>query len=310
MAQRISRAKQRIKASGVPFRMPTPAERARAARRRAARALPDLQRGLREQRRPRPAARRSVERGDPADPRGPRPAPGRRRGGGAAGADAAHRRPAHGADRPGRRADPARRSRIGACGTARPIAEGVALDHRRPCPGARSARTSCRRDRRRARRGGDGRGHRLAADPGAVRPARTHVRQPHGGAQPRRSPRPWCTARRPGSSCSGRSTPTGAWRGTIASTPSGRTCWRGPATGGRPIDALPRGGGPHDERSGAELPHHPSRPAHRPGPAGAGRTGATGPAGASGGGSTGPAAPSRAGPARVSRRTTTEEFRS
>jgi predicted RNA polymerase sigma factor len=32
MAQRISRAKQRIKASGVPFRPPTPAERPAALR--------------------------------------------------------------------------------------------------------------------------------------------------------------------------------------------------------------------------------------------------------------------------------------
>ena len=47
MAQRISRAKQRIKASGVPFQ---PASRGRASRAPAlgaARALPDLQRGLR-----------------------------------------------------------------------------------------------------------------------------------------------------------------------------------------------------------------------------------------------------------------------
>ena len=53
MAQRISRAKQRIKASGVPFRMPTDRRARRAARRRAARALPDLQRGLHEQQRAR-----------------------------------------------------------------------------------------------------------------------------------------------------------------------------------------------------------------------------------------------------------------
>ena len=51
MAQRISRAKQRIRASGVPFRMPAPAERGRPAALGAARALPDLQRGLRQQRR-------------------------------------------------------------------------------------------------------------------------------------------------------------------------------------------------------------------------------------------------------------------
>ena len=43
MAQRISRAKQNIKASGVPFRLPTHQERARAAPRGAARALPHFQ---------------------------------------------------------------------------------------------------------------------------------------------------------------------------------------------------------------------------------------------------------------------------
>ena len=53
MAQRISRAKQRIKTSGVPFRMPTDDGARRAAERRPARALPDLQRGLREQHRAR-----------------------------------------------------------------------------------------------------------------------------------------------------------------------------------------------------------------------------------------------------------------
>ena len=66
MAQRISRAKQRIKTSGVPFRMPTDRERAERLERRAARALSDLQRGLRQQHRPEPAAQRSLERGDPA----------------------------------------------------------------------------------------------------------------------------------------------------------------------------------------------------------------------------------------------------
>ena len=67
MAQRISRAKQSIKASGVPFRLPTDQERAATAPRRAARALSDLQRRLHQQRRPAVAAQRALERGDPAD---------------------------------------------------------------------------------------------------------------------------------------------------------------------------------------------------------------------------------------------------
>jgi predicted RNA polymerase sigma factor len=68
MAQRISRAKQtsRTRAS---VRMPRARTRG-AARRGPARALPDLQRGLREQHRRGPAAQRPGERGDPAHARG------------------------------------------------------------------------------------------------------------------------------------------------------------------------------------------------------------------------------------------------
>ena len=51
MAQRISRAKARIQSSGSALYMPTLRSGRRAAL-RAARALSDLQRGLREQRRP------------------------------------------------------------------------------------------------------------------------------------------------------------------------------------------------------------------------------------------------------------------
>ena len=52
MAQRISRAKQRIKASAVPFQLPGEADRAAQAALGTARAVPHLQRGLREQRGP------------------------------------------------------------------------------------------------------------------------------------------------------------------------------------------------------------------------------------------------------------------
>ncbi|MFC7647486.1 sigma-70 family RNA polymerase sigma factor [Streptosporangium lutulentum] len=51
MAQRISRAKQRIKASGVPVPPAGPRRTGAAARLGAARAVPHLQRGLRRQRR-------------------------------------------------------------------------------------------------------------------------------------------------------------------------------------------------------------------------------------------------------------------
>ena len=49
VAQRISRAKQRIRASGAEFRLPAPERAAEPAGRRAAGALPDLQRGLHRQ---------------------------------------------------------------------------------------------------------------------------------------------------------------------------------------------------------------------------------------------------------------------
>ena len=69
MAQRISRAKQSIKSSRVPFSMPSAERARRATERGAARAVSDLQRGIHEQRRAGSAAHRSVERGDPADAR-------------------------------------------------------------------------------------------------------------------------------------------------------------------------------------------------------------------------------------------------
>jgi RNA polymerase sigma factor (sigma-70 family) len=92
MAQRISRAKRTIKASGIPFRMPPEPERADRLRvvlhvlylifneGYTATSGPDLQRADR--------------RGDPADPRSPPAAARRRRGSRAAGAHGTHRRPA------------------------------------------------------------------------------------------------------------------------------------------------------------------------------------------------------------------------
>ena len=110
MAQRISRAKQTRQ--GLRRALPAAGRRrvGRAAARRAARAVPDLQRGLHEQRRSATSSDRASERGDPPDADGAR-APARRpRGGRPAGAHAAHRRAAASANRARGRADPARRT--------------------------------------------------------------------------------------------------------------------------------------------------------------------------------------------------------
>ena len=67
MAQRIARAKQRIKASGVPFQMPTHERTDGQVAHGAACAVPHLQRGVCRKQRPRAAPHRVVGRGDPTD---------------------------------------------------------------------------------------------------------------------------------------------------------------------------------------------------------------------------------------------------
>ena len=80
------------------------------------------------------------------------------------------------------------------------IAEGVGADQRRAVARARSGPTSCRRrsprcTTRRAR-AEDTDWPQILALYGLLG---AHVRQPDGGAQPRRSPRRWSTGRRPAS---------------------------------------------------------------------------------------------------------------
>ena len=80
MAQRITRAKAKIKAAHIPYRVPVGRRPRRAARRRARRGLPRLQRGLPRQRGRRPDPRGADRRGDPARPGAARAA-ARRAGG-------------------------------------------------------------------------------------------------------------------------------------------------------------------------------------------------------------------------------------
>ena len=180
------------------------AERARGApRRRAARALPDLQRGLREQRRARrcsaPTCRSEAIRLTRARARACCPTTREVAGLLALMLLTDARRA--GAHRAGRRADPARRAGPHAVGP-RGDRRRRRADHARRCRGARSARTSCRprsrpcTTKRRAPRTPTGRrSSRSTACSSACRTTRW-------SRSTARSPRRWCTARRPAWRCS------------------------------------------------------------------------------------------------------------
>jgi DNA-directed RNA polymerase specialized sigma24 family protein len=132
-----------------------------------------------------------------------------------------------------RRAGPGALGRRGHRGGHRPARRHARRVPDRPLPGAG-------RDRRRARRGQAGRGHRLAADP---RPVRRALRAgARSGRHPQRDRR-----HRHGRRARRRRSPGWPPRsprspGTTGSTPCGRTCWSrratatppAPATAGRP----------------------------------------------------------------------------
>ena len=91
MAQRISRAKQSIKASGVPFRLPTDQERAQRLRAVLHVLYLIFNEGYTSSAGPQLQRLRTVRRGDPADASRSQIAPGRWRGRGIAGADVVDR---------------------------------------------------------------------------------------------------------------------------------------------------------------------------------------------------------------------------
>ena len=177
VGQRIVRAKRTLADQHVPFELPPPAELPAAAGLGPRGRLPDLQRGVRRQRRRRLDPARAVRRRDAAGPAAGRPAAGRARGARPGRADGAAGLPAAGPGRPGRRA--------GAAAGPGPAALGPAADPARA--GRAGAGPGPRRRLRPVRAaGGDRRG---------PRPGRAPRTRPTGPGSPR-STASWSRSRR------------------------------------------------------------------------------------------------------------------
>ena len=116
----------------------------------------------------------------------------------------------------------------------RPDRGGRDADHRSPRPRVTRAVPAAGGDRRGPRRGAHRRGHRLAADRRPVRAAAAGHGQSGGGAEPRRGGGHGPRSRAPGSTCFPAWRPTSGSRPATSSTPSGPTCWRWPETAAPP----------------------------------------------------------------------------
>ena len=169
MAQRISRAKERIRASGARFELPEPSELDERLRAVLHVLYLIFTEGHASTSGPVHRAGRPQRRGDPPHPAASTRATRRHGGRRPARAHAAHRR--------------ASRARTGSTAQLIPLAEqdrGLGYrphrrrrraDHRRPGHGPLGALPAAGRHQRGARRSARGRRDRLAADPGALRPA-------------------------------------------------------------------------------------------------------------------------------------------
>ena len=197
MSQRIRRAKQRIEAAGARFTMPEPAERDERLRSVLRVLYLIFNEGYTASEWPGPAPGRADRRGDPAGPHPARAAARRRRGGRAAGADAAHRRAPGGPARPGRGTGAPRRAGPHPLGPGRHRG-GDRADHRGvdlvaagpvPAPGG---------DRRRARRGARRRRRRTGGRSSRSTDCWPGSRRTRWSPSTRRWRWPWSTGQRAG----------------------------------------------------------------------------------------------------------------
>ncbi len=170
MAQRISRAKQSIKSSGVALRACPRRASATRASTPSPRPLPDLQRGLRRERGDAPAARRPLERGDPPRARAcTRPLPDDTEVSGLLALMLLTDARRHARTGRRRRAHPARRAGPRALGPSERSPRACARRRERWRDGSGRPVSAAGRDRGASTTRRRARGHRLAADRRALR---------------------------------------------------------------------------------------------------------------------------------------------